>query len=348
MNTLRLALLALAWICLTGFFSTSYRDDRRLISATLSPDGRHFQLLMSEVDTRWKHAPLSHNATRESLRAELWAIQIPVQEKRVGWQEMRATARNVYAGLDDGNFYRYRLSGDVVLRKLHANTPLNSGQGDIVTRCRLRRAAPCEALPEVALPTSVDVKDFLVAPSLNSAIVSGQVYQLSDWRSGAMLANRPGFQKWQQLAQKAFSGPGYDMVWRQINAEWLLAYAPYRDESDTLLALAYHLPSDKVQEIARGPALPKTTLVLLDAQHDGKQWLFFLHACPSGTPGCKSDPLVYETDQQRLHAMPDQDLADTFAQRIWLPSKRQILLFEWLGERRDGDDEVMQIRTFAY
>lgn len=263
------------------------------------------------------------------------------------WQKMRATARSVYTGLDDGKFFSYQLSGDVVLRKLPANTSLNSGKDDVVTRCRLHRDAPCEALDGLNLPASVDVKDYVVTPALNSAIIGGQVYRLSDWQPGPLLASRAGFQKWQQMAHKAFASPGSDMVWRQINDEWLLVHARYRSESDTILAMAYHLPSDKVQEIPIGSALPKATLTLMDAQHDGKQWLFFLYACPSGTAKCKREPMVYEAAQQRLHAMPDQDLADTFAQRIWLPSKRQMLLLDWLGERRDGE-EVMQIRTFGY
>jgi hypothetical protein len=347
MNILRITFFAFSSMILAGCFSKTYLEERRLISANLSPDGQQFHLLMSEVDARWHRSPLSHNATRETLRAELWAVQMPAEIKRVSWQQLRATARNVYTGLDDSDFTKYQLIGDIVARKINARTRHNGEANGVLTRCRLHSDAPCEALRDLTLPASLDVKDYVMTPNLDSVIVSGQVYRFSDWQPGPSLASRPGFQHWQQAAENAFASPSGDIVWRQINADWLLAYGRYRGESDTLLALAYHLPNDQLQEIPIGSPLPKATLAVLDAQHDGAQWLFYLDACPYGKPKCRSEPMVYEATEQRLHAIPDRGLADPFAQRIWLPRKRQILLFDWLGERRGGAP-TLQIRMFDY
>lgn len=335
----RAALVLAVWSSLVGCSETLHAQ-RQLVRTSLSPDGRHLQLLMQEVDTRYTDLPGRHSAKEEVLRAELWAMNVPLHTPRIPWSDLRAHARSVVAEQKHDDFRGFLISADTVLHHEHE---------DLLARCRLQEGSVCQALPGLRLPSDISTKDEVLAPSLDLALVAGKVYRLSDLRPGPVLTGRPGFEQWQERALATLPRQSSPVIWHFVNADWLLAHSAYIEKTASIMALAYHLPSDKLVTVPRGKLLQNQTLEMLDVTHDGQQWLFYFRAltCMPVRPDCHPMLGVYEADQRRLHDMPYPDLAQPFAQRVWLPTQRQLMLAQWLGSRSEGED-VVQIRTFPY
>lgn len=333
------ALMLAVWVGLVGC-SETLRAQRQLVYTSLSPDGLQLQLLMQDVDTRYTDLPGRHSAKEDVLRAELWAVNVPIHTSRIPWSDLRAQALSAAAGQRHREFSDYQVSADIVLHK--------DSEGHLA-RCRLQKGAVCKALPGLSLPTDGATRNLVLAPSQDLALVAGSVYRLSDLQPGPVLAGRPGFDQWQKQALEFLSRPSSPVMWRFVNADWLLAYSAFVEKTASTMALAYHLSSDKLMVVSRDKLLQNQTLEILDTAYDGQQWLFYFRAleCIPARADCHPAIMVYEAQQQRLHEMPDPDLAQPFAQRVWLPTQRQLLLAEWLGSRSEGIDAI-RIRTFSY
>ena len=91
------ALMLAVWVGLVGC-SETLRAQRQLVYTSLSPDGLQLQLLMQDVDTRYTDLPGRHSAKEDVLRAELWAVNVPIHTSRIPWSDLRAQALSAAAG----------------------------------------------------------------------------------------------------------------------------------------------------------------------------------------------------------------------------------------------------------